>query len=119
VVAVTATPVIRGDNNLDVWTFDLLYRVAPGLAWCDIERSRYSQDPIYGPAPAVAAGVNALRVTRDMGIRRMPAGKIARRSPRGSRMPPRDGNRGGEDRSYPFGPSVLYRGRCRQSWIRS
>jgi hypothetical protein len=46
---------------------NLVYRGAYGLAWREVERSRYSRDQVHGKDPAAELARMGERVTRELG----------------------------------------------------
>jgi hypothetical protein len=54
---------------------NLVYRGAYGLAWREVERSRYSRDQVYGKDPAAELARMVERVTHELG--KLDAGREA------------------------------------------
>lgn len=49
------------------WGLDLIYRGAYGLAWREVELSRYHRDQVHAPDPAKGLATLIQRITHELG----------------------------------------------------
>ena len=54
-------------DDAHAWGLDLVYRGAYGLAWREVELSRYSRDQVHVRDPAKGIATLIERITHDLG----------------------------------------------------